>query len=364
MLMPKPNCKPTLLAGALAAVFIVVLAASLAATAQTSPPNTSPQTKPSGSSAQPQGQSDDTTTTLKVNVEIVQLFFNVKDKHGALIPHLTKDNFDIFEDGKPQTIKYFKAETDLPLTLGILIDSSGSQMRVLDMEKEVGASFLETTLRQKDEAFFISFDVEITLLQDFTNSVSRLRRALNEARINTGGVGCSGGPIGPQGPIPCSSTGQRGTALYDAVYLASHDEFSHEVGRKAMILLTDGEDEGSRLKIKDAIEAAQKADAICYVLLIADRGFYGFGGYHGDSEMRKLTQETGGRVIEVGNKIDKLRQAFDQIAQELRSQYNIGYTPTNAARGGSFRKVAIKPKDGDYKVQARSGYYATPRHED
>jgi VWFA-related protein len=265
---------------------------------------------------------------------------------------------------KPQTIKYFKAESDLPLTLGMLIDSSGSQMRVLDMEKEVGASFLESTLRPKDEAFVISFDVDITLLQDFTNSVSRLRHALNEAKINTGGVGCSGGPIGPQGPIPCSSTGQRGTALYDAVYLASHDEFSHEVGRKAMILLTDGEDEGSRLKIKDAIEAAQKADAICYVLLIADRGFYGFGGYHGDSEMKKLTQETGGRVIEVGNKIEKLRQAFDQISQELRSQYNIGYTPTNTARDGSFRKVEIKPKQGDYKIQARSGYYATPRHED
>ncbi len=133
-----------------------------------------------------------------------------------------------------------------------------------------------------------------------------------------------------------------------------------------MILLTDGEDEGSRLKIKDAIEAAQKADAICYVLLIADRGFYGFGGmgYSGDAEMRKLTQETGGRMIEVGNKIDKLRQAFDQIAQELRSQYNIGYTPTNAVRDGGFRKVEIKPKQGEYKIQARSGYYAVARREE
>lgn len=307
---------------------------------------------------------DQSSETLKVNVEVVQLFFNIKDKHGALIPNLTKDNFDIFEDGKQQTIKYFKAESDLPLTLGILIDSSGSQQRVLDMEKEVGGSFLESILRPKDEAFVISFDVDITLLQDFTTSVSRLRHALNEAKINTGGVSCSGGPIGPQGPIPCSSTGPRGTALYDAVYLASHDELSHEVGRKAMILLTDGEDEGSRLKIKDAIEAAQKADAICYVLLIADRGFYGFGGYHGDYEMKKLTQETGGRVIEVGNKIEKLRQAFDQIALELRSQYNIGYTPTNSTRDGSFRKVEIKPKQSDYKVQARSGYYAVARQED
>ena len=314
-------------------------------------------------SADDQSQ-DQPVQTFNVGVEVVQLFFNVKDKHGALIPNLTKESFDLFEDGQPQTIKYFKAESDLPLTLGILIDSSGSQMRVLDMEKEVGGSFLESTLRAKDEAFVISFDTDINLLQDFTNSISRLKHALNQAQINTGGVSCSGGPIGPQGPIPCSSTGPRGTALYDAVYLASHDEFSHEVGRKAMILLTDGEDEGSRLKIKDAVEAAQKADAICYVLLIADRGFYGLGGYSGDAAMKKLTAETGGRVIEVGNKIDKLRQAFEQISQELRSQYNIGYTPTKANRDGSFRKVDIKPKQGEYKVQARSGYYATPRQED
>jgi VWFA-related protein len=333
----------------------LAVALSLPAAGQNSP------TPPPNSNAQSQ---DEPTETLKVNVEVVQLFFNVKDKHGALIPNLTKDNFDLFEDGKPQTIKYFKAETDLPLTLGILIDSSGSQQRVLDMEKTVGGSFLESTLRPKDEAFVISFDVDINLLQDFTSSVSRLKHALNEAKINTGGVGCSGGPLGPQGPIPCSSSGPRGTALYDAVYLASHDEFSHEVGRKAMILLTDGEDQGSRLKIRDAIEAAQKADTICYVLLIADRGFYGGFGYSGDSDMKKLTQETGGRVIDVGNKIEKLRQAFDQISQELRSQYNAGYTPTNPNRDGSFRKVEIKSKPGDYKIQARSGYYATRHEED
>jgi VWFA-related protein len=356
-----------------ASVFALAISLALPMTAQNSTaaapaapvPAAGSQTTPQANSQaaanrQPQDQS---VETLKVNVEIVQLFFNVKDKHGALIPNLTKDNFDIFEDGQPQTIKYFSAETDLPLTLGMMIDSSGSQ-RVLDMEKEVGGSFLENTLRPKDEAFVISFDTDITLLQDFTNSVSRLKHALSEAKINNGGVSCSGGPVGPQGPFPCPTSGARGTALYDAVYLASHDEFSHEVGRKAMILLTDGEDEGSRLKIKDAIEAAQKADAICYVLLIADRGFYGFGGYHGDAEMKKLTQETGGRVIEVGNKIEKLRQAFDQISQELRSQYNAGYVPTNATRDGSFRKVEIKPRQGDYKIQARSGYYATAHHED
>jgi len=345
----------------------LVLSLSLAAAAQTSrapaPASNAPSSNAESVSDQPQDQS---VETLKVNVEVVQLFFNVKDKHGALIPNLTKDNFDVFEDGKPQTIKYFKAESDLPLTLGILIDSSGSQLRVLDMEKEVGASFLENIIRPKDEAFVISFDVDVDLLQDFTNSVSRLRHALNEAKINTGGVSCSGGPIGPQGPIPCSSTGPRGTLLYDAVYLASHDVLSHEVGRKAMILLTDGQDEGSRLKIKDAIEAAQKSDAICYVILLADRGFYGFGGfgYSGDTEMKKLTQETGGRVIDVGNKPDKLRKAFDEISNELRSQYNIGYTPANTIRDGGFRKVEIKSKPEEYKIQSRSGYYAVAKRED
>jgi VWFA-related protein len=389
--MPKVHCKSFQTAGHFAIAFFTQNIASLltalvafllltpspAAFAQNIPP---PPTPPPASSTGPTSNSDypehtrsaddqaqeqdQSVETLKVNVEIVQLFFNVKDKHGALIPNLTKENFDLFENEQAQTIKYFKAESDLPLTLGILLDTSGSQIRVLDMEKEVGGSFLESIMRSKDEAFLISFGTDIELLQDFTSSVSRMRHALNDAKMNAGGVGCAGGPIGPQGPIPCGASGQRGTALYDAVYLASHDEFSHEVGRKAMILLTDGEDEGSRLKIKDAIEAAQKADAICYVLLIADRGFGGFGGfYNGPSEMKKLTEETGGRVITVGNKIDKLREAFDQIAQELRSQYNIGYVPTNTARDGSFRKVEIKPKQSDYKIQARSGYYAT-RHEE
>jgi VWFA-related protein len=344
----------------------LLLVLSILSAAQVQDETNSPHPgQPMDHGAQSKDQAEDQTMeTLKVNVDVVQLFFNVKDKHGALIPNLTKGDFEVFEDGKPQNIKYFKSESDLPLTVGILIDSSGSQQRVLEMEKEVGGSFLESTLRPKDEAFVISFDVDVNLLQDFTSNVRNLKHALNEARINTGGVSCSTGPMGPQGPIPCGSSGPRGTLLYDAVYLASHDELSHEVGRKAMILLTDGEDQGSRLRIKDAIEAAQKADAISYVLLIADRGFYGFGGYSGDREMKQLTQETGGRMIEVGNKIEKLKQAFDQISNELRSQYNIGYTSTNPKRDGSFRKVEIRPKNKDYKIQARSGYYALPKRED
>src|ERR1700758_4923452 len=253
------------------------------------------------------------TETLKVNVNVVQLFFNVKDKHGALIPNLTKDDFEVREDGTPQTIKYFTAETTLPLTLGIMIDASGSQRNVIDMEKEVGGAFLKQILTDKDEAYVMSFDITVDLLQDFTRDVHRLQAALNKAKVNvdytSGGIPGMGG-----GPVPTHNA--PGTLLYDAVYLSAHDMLAKEVGRKAMILLTDGQDEGSRLKIRDAIEAAQKADAIVYVLLCADRGFYGGIGmsYTGEGDMRKLTEQTGGRVINVGNKFDKLREAFDQIA--------------------------------------------------
>ena len=222
----------------------------------------------------PDQKSDDSqqpTETLKVNVNVVQLFFNVKDKHGALIPNLTKDDFDIFEDGQKQTVKYFTPETNLPLTLGILIDSSGSQLHVLDMEKEVGGAFLKQVLTDKDLAFVLDFDVDASLIQDYTRDVQRLQKALNSVKINSG-VTMPTLPGAGGGPVPTAAS--PGTVLYDAVYLSAHDMLAKEVGRKAMILLTDGQDEGSKLKIKDAIEAAQKADSIVYVLLCADRGGY------------------------------------------------------------------------------------------
>jgi VWFA-related protein len=312
----------------------------------------SQQSSQPAQSQQPADQNP--SETLKVNVNVVQLFFNVKDKHGALIPNLTKDDFEIAEDGKSQTIKYFAAESNLPLTLGIMIDASGSQRNVIEMEKEVGGAFLKQILTDKDEAFVISFDITVDLLQDFTRDTRRLQAALNKAKVNvdytSGGIPGMGG-----GPVPTQNA--PGTLLYDAVYLSAHDMLSKEVGRKAMILLTDGQDEGSRLKLRDAIEAAQKADAIVYVLLCADRGFYGGIGYSGEGDMRKLTEQTGGRVINVGNKFDKLREAFDQIAAELRSQYNIGYVPTNLKLDGTYRKLEIKSKQ-NYKIQARAGYYA------
>jgi VWFA-related protein len=319
-----------------------------------------PPSGPMQSQGEDRGQS---VETLKVNVNAVQLFFNVKDRKGALVPNLTKDDFEVLEDGKPQTIRYFAAESNLPLTLGVLIDSSGSQERVLPMEKKVGAEFLSGLLREQDLAFVIGFDVKVDLLQDFTNSVDALKAALKSARIDVGGVPGTGAP-GPGGTVPAAL---RGTLLYDAVYLASNDELSEQVGRrKAMILLTDGEDQGSQMRIADAIEAAQKSDTIIYVLLCADRSFYGSGEYSGKGKMKKLAQETGGRVIEVGNKSDKLKNAFNQIAHELRSQYDIGYSPTNTALDGPLRKVEIHArdhgdnKDKNYRIQARTGYYAIP----
>jgi VWFA-related protein len=340
---------------------LIAVALSLAviatpAPAQQSAPANQPSNPQSGTGSQNSDDSQQPAETLKVNVNIVQLFFNVKDKHGALIPNQTKDDFEIAEDSKPQTIKYFTAESNLPLTLGIMIDSSGSQMRVLDMEKEVGGAFLKQILTDKDEAFVIDFNIDAELVQDFTRDVSRLKNALNKVRINSG-ITMPTMPGAGGGPVPTANS--PGTVLYDAVYLSAHDMLAKEVGRKAMILLTDGEDEGSRLKIQDAIEAAQKADAIIYVLLCADRGFYGMAGgfYSGEGEMRKLTEQTGGRVINVGNKFDKLREAFDQIAAELRSQYNIGFTSTNTKLDGSYRKLEIKSKQG-YKIQSRAGYYA------
>ena len=345
----------------LVVVSAVLIVSSVWAAAQTQNPPAQPQPQnppaaPSPGQAQnPQEQQDngEPLETFKAQVNVVNLFFNVKDHHGMLIPGLTKDNFEVLEDGKPQTIKYFSAESNQPLTLGIMIDTSASQTRVLELEQEACAQFLHEVLRDKDLAFVINFDVDVNLDQDFTNNVRDLSRALNKVQIN---AGMGGGPPGlGGGPIP---TVPRGTLLYDAIYLGADEKLKNEVGRKAMIVFTDGEDQGSRLKIRDAIEAAQKADTICYVILIADRGFYGGFGYSGDADMKKLADETGGRVIEVGNKPEKLRQAFEQIQNELRSQYNIGYTPTNNKLDGTYRRIQIHPKGGEYKIQARQGYYA------
>ena len=282
----------------------------------------------------------------------MNVFFNVKDKHGMLIPNLTKNDFEIYEDGKPQTVKYFSAESDQPLTLGIMIDTSASQTRVLTIEQILCRVSAGGSARQGPglcHQLRCGCRSRSGFHQQCARPDARAEQGADQCRHGRWPAGFGGGPV---------PTTPRGTLLYDAIYLGANEKLRSEVGRKAMIVFTDGEDQGSRLKIQDAIEAAQKADTICYVILIADRGFYGNFGYSGDFEMKKLAEQTGGRVIEVGNKQEKLRQAFEQIQNELRSQYNIGYTPTNTKLDGSYRKIQIKAKGGEYKTQARQGYYA------
>jgi VWFA-related protein len=298
-------------------------------------------------------EQEQSVITLKVNVQVVNLYFNVKDKRGALIPNLKKEDFVVSEDGKPQTIKYFAAESNQPLTLGLLIDTSGSQTHVLPMEKEVGAAFLRDVLTPKDLAFLINFDIAVDLIQDYTNDAAQLRRAMEKTEINDGGGSGTGGIAGAgQGTIPVSRP--KGTLLYDAVFLASTEKLQKETGRKALVLLTDGGDQGSDETLPNAIAAAQRSEVIVYVIMLADRMNF----MAGDREMRQLADQTGGRVIDVGNDPKKLRDAFDQIGTELRSQYMVGFVPTNTVADGKYRKLELKPVNGEYKVQARKGYYA------
>jgi VWFA-related protein len=327
---------------------------SAAAWAQLAP---SPDAPPVSHAPAPAAE-DIPTATFKVSVSLVDVFFTVKDKQGNLVPHLTRDDCTISEDKAPQTLKSFVAETQQPITLGILLDTSGSQQRVLPLEQDVGSQFLSRVLRQKDEAFLLSFDVDVDLLQDYTNSPRLLARAMGKAEINTaGGNGAGGIPGAGGGTVPTYGT-PKGTLLYDAVYLASNEKMNQESGRKAMILLTDGEDEGSRNKIQDAIAAAQKSNVLVYVILIADRGFYGGFGYSGYSAMKKLTEETGGRLIDVGNNGKKLEAAFQQIEDELRTQYVATYTPSNLKMDGTFRHLGVECRGDGMKVQVRKGYFA------
>lgn len=300
---------------------------------------------------------------IKVDVDLVNILFSVKTKKGELIPNLEKNNFTLREDGKEQTIAHFSRETDLPLTLGLLIDISASQERLIEIEREAAAQFFSSVIRTKDQAFLISFGKDTQLLEDFTNSPKQLIAGLRDLRGDgqSPRIGRSPIPVNT-GPIPDYGT-PKGTLLYDAVYLAATEKLKNEVGRKALILITDGEDQGSTYTIKNAIEVAQKSDAIVFSIFYVDRAFYGRGGFSlgggGDEgALKKISDETGGHVFAVSNK-HPLNEVFKEIQEELRNQYSIGYTPTNATRDGSFRHIEIKTDNSDYHVQARAGYYAT-----
>jgi VWFA-related protein len=299
---------------------------------------------------QTQSQNPQNPPTIKTEVTLVNLFATVRDKNKRIVTDLKKEDFQISEEGQPQQVAFFSHEVTMPITLGLLLDTSGSEQNMLGAIQGAGSRFLRRVLRKGDEAMIISFDTDVDLLSDFTDDKSILDHAINKARINTPGGGYIGGNPGPVG-----SGNITGTALYDAIYLACGEKLNGEAGRKAIVIVTDAQDEGSKVRLEEAIEAAQRTDTVIHVLLVADPRFGGNGGV-----ARKLADDTGGRVIYVSSE-KKLEEAFDQISEELRSQYTLGYYPINTTKDGRFRKVKVDVANHDLKVLTRKGYYA-PKH--
>jgi VWFA-related protein len=285
---------------------------------------------------------------IRTQVGLVNLFVTVRDKNKRIVTDLKQEDFKAAEDGQPQQIAFFSKEVTLPITLALLLDTSGSEQYMLPSIQDAGTRFLDRVLRKGDEALVMSFDSDVDLLSDFTEDRHQLDRGIRQARINVPSGGSIGGNPGPVG-----SRQITGTALYDAVYLACNEKLNTEAGRKAIVIVTDAQDEGSKMRIEDAVEAAQRSDVVVHILLVADPHF---GGGNGGAA-HKMTDDTGGRTIVV-NSEKHLAQAFDQISEELRMQYTLGYYPTNTAHDGKFRKIKVETANHDFKVLARKGYYA------
>ena len=337
-------------------------------TLQQSQKQSQPQTSPQPS-AQPQQE-----PKIAVEANMVTVFATVRDKKSQIVANLTKDDFALQEDGRAQTITYFARENDLPLTVGLLVDTSLSQRRVLGQERTASSSFIEHTLREdkKDQAFLIHFDYEVELLQDFTSSRKKLESKLDlletpeMQRASDDGSGHRHG---------------GGTLLYDAIYLASNDMMMKLQGRKAVIILFDGDDRGSKETLASAIESAQRANTVVYSILFKDDepfgarggnggggwGGHGGGGGHrypqqeqrpdGKKILERISKETGGRLFEVSKKLT-VDQIYDQLALELRAQYILGYVPDKSPNSADYRKIHLATKQKDLAVQARDGYYA------
>ena len=320
-------------------------------------------------------------TTFSTDVKVVNVLATVHDKQGKIVRGLTKDDFRLDEEGRPQVIRYFSQESNLPLTLGLLVDTSMSQRRVLGEERTASYRFLSQVLREdKDHAFLIHFDHEVELLQDLTSSRQKLETALSQLELpqqdwqrpQRGG----GGRRYPGGG---GRRGGGGTSLYDSVLLACDEITRNQSGRKALILLTDGVDNGSKVSLTSAIESAQRADTLVYSILFADHeSFGGFsgarmgglgrrgGGYprgggverpDGKKVLERVSRETGGGFFEVSKK-ETIEKIYGQIEEQLRNQYSIGYTPDTHESGSGYRKIHLAVKQNGLVVQTRDGYYA------
>ena len=350
--------------------------------------------------------SDDLTRSaqkIAVDVKTVSIAATVHDKHGKIIADLKKEDFAVEEDGRPQAVNYFARENDLPLRLGLLVDTSLSQRRVLEEERTASYTFLDQMLRSKDLAFVIHFDREVELLEDFTSSRPKLQAALQSLQMpqmdssNSGGGqngggqggggqggggigGIGGGRRGGGGGGRGSGRGGGGTLLYDSIYLSGDELMSKQQGRKALVILSDGVDHGSREGLATAIETAQKSDTVVYSILFKDdEGYGGRGGgvmmgpvgmgrrggggrrpeaEHPDGKkiLEQISKETGGRLFEVSKK-ETVEKIYAQIQEELRNQYSLGYTPDKNT-GAGYHKLHVTVKGKDLAVQARDGYYS------
>ncbi len=273
--------------------------------------------------------------TIKVGVDLVNVLFTVTDNRGRLVSDLGPEDFIVEEDGKRQQIQHFARENELPLTIALLVDTSPSVRPVFDEERRTAVSFLDSILRTQDLALVIGFDRTVTLVQDFTENSFDLEESIFSLEIGSG------------------------TSLYDAVYLANEEKLRPEAGRKAIILISDGEDTTSRVKRTEALIAAHQSDAVIYSISNSPprRGFFG-GRRGGDmGTLKALSEETGGAVFVLDNK-SKFEDIFAQIAEELRTQYSLGYVSSNPEHDGKYRRIKITPRDRKLEVRARKGYYA------
>jgi VWFA-related protein len=366
-----------------------------AAFAKQQPSTPQPSSPPQASGQQPSSQQptlkQPSTQAPKIvfDVKTVDILATVRDKHGKIVSDLTVDAFQLDEDGKPQKIDYFAKESDLPLRLALLVDTSLSQRRVLDQERDASYTFFNQLLRpEKDQAAVINFDYDITLLQDFTSSRPKLQAALQQLetpqrpQMDQSGQGGQGGSGGQRGGG--HGRGGGGTHLYDAIYLAADELMSKQQGRKAIVVLSDGVDHGSKETLAEAIETAQRSDTVVYSILYADDqgsgsshgfgmggpyggGHGGYGGGHGGhyppqqgadgkKVLDQISRMTGGRMFEASKK-DTVDKIYAQIDEELRNQYRLGYTPAKDLEAG-YHKIHLTTNNKDLKVQARDGYYS------
>lgn len=283
---------------------------------------------------------------FSTDVKVVNVLATVRNKTGELVGNLSQDDFVLAEEGRPQTIRYFARETDLPLVLGLMIDTSGSQRRVLDAERGASLRFLDSVVREtKDRVFIMQFDSSVQMRQALTNSVGKLDDSLayvdtetnRQVRQQQGG----------------------GTLLYDAVIRASDEVMKNQSGRKALIVLSDGVDFGSYGSVDDAVEAAQRADTLIYSILYADPGAYGLfgGGHDGKRVLQRLSNESGGSFFEVSKKVT-VEKVFGILAEELRTQYSVGYVSDRPVTVAGFRSIQLTARSKGLTVQARSKYWA------